>query len=89
MKRFQVNTTIQGQAVNLTVETMGESTDSEYSFFKVRKDRKWLAVIKMDGECSLVKQGKKLFNEEDIKNLCREIFMYIKKDEAGLTVIYL
>jgi hypothetical protein len=89
MKRFQVNTTIQGKPVNLTVETMGESTDSEYSFFKVRKDKNWLAVIKMDGECNLVKQGKKLFNEEDIKSLCKEIFMYLKRDEPDLTVIYL
>lgn len=89
MKRFQVNTSIQGQPVDLTVEEMGAATDSEYSFFKVRKGRKWLAVIKMDGECNLVKQDKTVFNEEDIKNLCKEIFIHIKGDDTGHSVIYL
>lgn len=89
MKRFQVNTSIQGQHVDLTVEEMGAATDSEYSFFKVRKGRKWLAVIKMDGECNLVKQGKTIFNEEDVKSLCKEIFMHLKKDDAEMGLIYL
>ena len=87
MKRFLVNLTIQNEPVTLTVEAMDAS--AEHSIFKVRKGKKWLAVINMNGECNLVPSRKQSLTEEAVKKLCHEISLQMKRSDADLSVIHL
>ena len=87
MKRFLVNTTIQNEPVTLTVEAMDAS--SEHAVFKVRKGKKWLAVINMNGECNMVSSRKQSFSEEAIKKLCHEISLHSRRSDPDLSVIHL
>jgi hypothetical protein len=87
MKRFLVNVTIQNEPVTLTVEAMDAA--AEHSIFKVRKGKKWLAVINMNGECNLVSSRKQSLTEEAIKRLCHEISLHLKRSNADLSIIHL
>jgi hypothetical protein len=89
IKRFQINATLKGEPVLLSIETLEAPVQSTYSFYSVSKGGERLAVMKMDGECKIESTSDELFDEEDIQNLCTEISRYLERDDADISIIRL
>jgi hypothetical protein len=88
MKRFQVNATLRGEPILLSVEPVEAPVQSRYSFYSISKGEERLAVMKMDGECKMESTSDEIFDEEDIRNLCTEISKFLERDDANISSIH-
>jgi hypothetical protein len=75
MESFQINSTLNGEPVVLTIEYIGDHKRSK-QLFNVKKDSVSLATIQVDGRCIVTPQSRNLFNESDIQRLCRQVYKY-------------